>query len=41
MGFKDKLGEELWQNVFDNTNKDVDNIFNSFLSTYRFLFMFP
>jgi hypothetical protein len=38
MGFKDKLSEELWQNVFDNTNKDVDSIFNSFLNTYLQIF---
>jgi hypothetical protein len=32
MEFKDKLSEELWQNIFDNNNKDVNNIFNSFLN---------
>jgi hypothetical protein len=28
--FKEKLSEELWQNVFGNNSKDVDGIFNSF-----------
>jgi hypothetical protein len=32
--FQDKLSTELEQNVFDNDNKDVDSIFNSFLNTY-------
>jgi len=32
--FKDKLSSELWQNVFENDNKDVDSISNSFLNTY-------
>jgi len=31
---KDKLSSELWQNVFENVNNDVDTIFNSFLNTY-------
>jgi hypothetical protein len=28
--FKDKLCRELWQNVFEDDNNDVDSIFNSF-----------
>jgi len=32
--FKDKLSSELWQNVFENDNNDIDSIFNSFSSTY-------
>ena len=36
--FKDKLSSEIWQNVFDNDNKDVDSIFNSFLNTYLQIF---
>jgi hypothetical protein len=28
--FKEKLSEELWQNIFGNNSKDVDGIFNSF-----------
>jgi hypothetical protein len=36
--FKDKLSEELWQDIFDNTSKDVNNIFNSFLNTYLNIF---
>jgi hypothetical protein len=32
MEFKEKLSEELWQNIVDNTNKDVNNIFNFFLN---------
>ena len=36
--FKDKLSSELWQNVFDNVNNDVDTIFNSFLNTYLQIF---
>ena len=36
--FKDKLSSELWQNVFENDNKDVDSIFNSFLNTYLQIF---
>jgi hypothetical protein len=38
MESKEKLSEELWQNIFDNTNKDVDSIFNSFLNTYLQIF---
>jgi hypothetical protein len=36
--FKDKLSSEIWQNVFDNDNKDVDSIFNYFLNTYLQIF---
>jgi len=36
--FKDKLSRELWQNVFDNNNRDVNNDFNSFLNTYLKIF---
>ena len=36
--FKDKLSSELWQNVFENVNNDVDTIFNSFLNTYSQIF---
>jgi Zn-finger protein len=32
--FKDKLNEELWQDIFDNTSKDVNNFFYSFLNIY-------
>jgi len=32
--FKAKLSSELWQHVFENVNKDVVTIFNSFLNTY-------
>jgi hypothetical protein len=32
--FKDELNEESWQDIFHNTSKDVNNIFNSFLNTY-------
>jgi hypothetical protein len=38
MEFKDKLSGESWQNVFENTNRDVDSIFNSFLNTYLQIF---
>jgi hypothetical protein len=41
--FRDKLSSELWQNVFENVNNDVDTIFNSLLNTYLriFYFCFP
>ena len=32
--FKDKLSSELWQNVFENDDNDVDSIFYSFLNIY-------
>ena len=35
---KDKLSSELWQNIFENDNKDVDSIINSFLKTYLQIF---
>ena len=38
--FKDKLSSELWQNVFENYNNDVDSISNSFLNTYLRIFLF-
>jgi hypothetical protein len=38
MEFKDKLSEELWQNLLDNTNTDVDSNFNSFLNRYLQIF---
>ena len=38
MEFKDKLSEELWQTIFDNTNKDANDIFNSFLNIYLQIF---
>ena len=28
--FRDKLSSELWQNVFENVNNDVDTILNSY-----------
>jgi hypothetical protein len=37
MELKSKLSEELWQDIFDNTNKDVNNIFNYFLNIYEYL----
>jgi hypothetical protein len=36
--FKDKLSEELWQNIFDIINGDVNSNFNSFLNTYLLIF---
>jgi hypothetical protein len=41
--FRDKLSSELWQNIFENDNNDVDGIFNSFLNTYLqiFILVFP
>ena len=39
--FKDKLSSELWQNGFDNDNKDVVYIFSSFLNTYQQIFFIP
>ena len=36
--FKEKLSSELWQNVFENVNNDVDTIFNSSLNTYLQIF---
>jgi hypothetical protein len=37
--FKDNLSSELWQNVFENVNNDVDTIFNSSsLNTYLLIF---
>jgi len=35
---RDKLSNELWQNVSENDNNDVDRIFNSFLNTYLQIF---
>jgi hypothetical protein len=36
--FKDKLSSELWQNVFENVNNDVETVFNSLLNTYLRIF---
>ena len=36
--FKDKLSSELWQNIFENDNSDVDSICNSFLNVYLQIF---
>ena len=36
--FKDKVSSELWPNVLENVNNDVDTIFNSFLNTYLQIF---
>jgi hypothetical protein len=36
--FREKLSNELWQNVFENDNNDVHRIFNSFLNTYLQIF---
>jgi hypothetical protein len=36
--FKDKLSEESWQNIFDNTNRDVNVVFISFLNIYLQIF---
>jgi hypothetical protein len=43
MEFKGKLNEELWKDIFDNTKKDVNNIFHSFLNIYlqHFYSCFP
>jgi hypothetical protein len=43
MEFKSKLSEELWQDIFDNTIKDVNNNINSFLNIYlqNFYSCFP
>jgi hypothetical protein len=41
--FKDKLSDEMWQNIFENDKNDVNNIFNSFLNVYlqTFYHCFP
>jgi hypothetical protein len=36
--FKIRLSYELWDNVFNADNKDVDSIFNTFLNTYLQIF---
>jgi hypothetical protein len=36
--FRDKLSSELWQNVFENDNNDVDGTFNPFLNIYLQIF---
>ena len=36
--FEDKLSSELWQNVFENDNNDVNSISHSFLNTYLQIF---
>jgi hypothetical protein len=36
--FKSRLSYELWDNVFNADNKDVDSIFNTFLNTYLQIF---
>jgi hypothetical protein len=35
MEFKDRLSEELWQNIFDNASTIVGSIFNSFFDRYH------
>jgi hypothetical protein len=36
--FINKLSQELWQNIFGNSNLDVNGKFNSFLKTYLQIF---
>jgi hypothetical protein len=36
--FINKLSQELWQNIFGNSNLDVNSKFNSFLNTYLQIF---
>jgi hypothetical protein len=36
--FTNKLSEELWQNIFENSHLDVNNKFNSFLNSYLQIF---
>jgi hypothetical protein len=38
MEFKNKLSEESWQSIFENTSNDVNNKFNIFLNIYLQIF---